>query len=218
MLLDKNKNYGFTQLKASDTRELPSWDIFRLQKIQEIFKTCAVILDFGDSSRALSDLFSYELKNKNRLTVDINESYNPNIVADICNLNMFENESIDGIICTAIFEHVYNPFSAVSELFRVMKPSGKMFVYVPWMFKYHAPSNGEYLDFFRYSRDGVCYLFKDFSNIEICPVRGHIETILNLIPRLGKGSRFIRIFGKIIRKIDRYDETHTSGFNIFLNK
>lgn len=218
MLLEPSKDYGFTVLKVSDSEKLPVWDNFRLQKIQEIFNSCETILDFGASSRALSDLFSLELKDKKRLIVDINEAFKPDIVADICNLNMFNNESIDGIICAAILEHVYNPFLAVSELFRVLKPQGKMFVYVPWMFKYHAPYTGEYLDFFRYSKDGIRYLFKDFSQIELCPVRGYFETLLCLIPPLGKRSKFMRLFGGLIRRIDKYDERYASGFNIYLIK
>lgn len=218
MLLDPSKDYGFTQFRVSDTEKLSVWDIFRMQKIQEIFETCRIILDFGYSSRALSDLFSHELKDKKKITVDINEFYDPDVVADITDLNMFDNESIDGIICAAILEHVYNPFIAVSELFRILKPGGKMFVFVPFMSRYHVPQSGEYLNFFHYSRDGVHYLFKHFSQMELCPVRGHIETTLNLIPKLGKRSKFIRLFGRVIRRIDKRDEIYTSGFNIYLVK
>lgn len=218
MLLDPKKDYGFTELGVSDTKKLPVWDKFRLEKIKEIINTCEKILDFGNSSRSLSELLSNDLKNKEKISVDINKSYNPDVVADICDLNMFEDESIDGIICAAILEHVYNPFKAVSELFRVLKPGGKMFVYVPWLWKYHAPSTGEYSDYFRYSCDGVRYLFKDFSHVELCPLRGYIETILNLIPKLGKRSKFHRFFGGLIRRIDKYDERNTSGFNIYIVK
>ncbi len=89
-----------------------------------------------------------------------------------------------------------------------------MFVYVPWIFNYHASPS----DFFRYSCDGVRYLFRDFSHQELSPVRGYIETVLNLVPKLGKKSKFIRFFGNMIRKIDKYDERYTSGFNIYLIK
>jgi len=218
MRLNPKKDYGFTDLGTKNTEKLPIWDKFRLNKIREIFKTCNKILDFGDSSRTLSKLFSNELKNKERIIVDINKIFNPDIIADICDLSMFENESVDGVICAAILEHVYNPFKAVSELYRVLKFKGKMFVYVPWLFKYHAPSTGEFKDYYRFSKDGVRYLFREFSSIELCPVRGYAETIFHMIPFCGKGSLLSNLVGKAIRRIDRYSEKQTSGFNIYVVK
>ncbi len=93
-----------------------------------------------------------------------------------------------------------------------------MLVYVPWVYEYHAPSSGEYLDFYRFSRDGVRYLFKDFSHMEFCPVRGCLETLFNLVPLTGKKSIFMRLFGGLIKKLDKYDERYASGFNIYLVK
>lgn len=209
---------GFTKMGISDTDKLPVWDKFRLRKIREIFKTCQFIIDFGDSSRALSELFRKDLKNKKKVSVDINECYHPDIVADICNLNMFKDKSVDGIIYAAILEHVYNPFAATSELHRVLKPKGKLFVYVPWLWRYHAPETGEYKDYYRFSKEGIKYLFRDFKKVELCPIRGHIETILNLTSLFGKGSFFQRHFSEIVQKIDRYNDEETSGFNVFIIK
>jgi len=140
MRLDKNKDYGFT-VNATESNELPFWDRFRFEKIQEIFTTCETIIDFRSSSRRLYE--SFKNVERNRISVDINESYNPDVVGDICDLNMFKDESIDGIICTAILEHVYNLFKAVQEIYRILKKGGKVFVYLPWIWRYHA-SKGEY--------------------------------------------------------------------------
>lgn len=218
MLLDPSKDYGFTQLGVSTTADLPFWDKFRLEKVQEIFKTCEFIIDFGNSSRELSKLLANDLKGKKKVSVDINECYSPDIVADICDLDTFEDESVDGIICAAILEHVYNPFLAVSELHRILKKCGKSFIYVPWLYNYHAPATGEFNDYYRFSKDGIKYLFKDFNKVELCPVRGRIETILNLTSTFGKRSLFQKHFGKIVRKIDKYDENYASGFNVFIIK
>lgn len=217
MKLDPNKDYGFSTPHMSDSKKLPPWDAFRLKSIGEIFETCDEILDFGDSSRALSELFEKELQGKKRTTVDINADYGPDVVADICDLNMFADASIDGIILAAVLEHVYNPFKAVEEVMRVLKPGGKLYVYVPWMYRYHAPER-EFSDYYRFSKDGVRYLFKDFSKLELCPVRGHMETVLNFTSRFGKKSLFNRLFGGLVRKFDKCDEKRTSGFNIMLER
>lgn len=201
-----------------DPEKMAVWVRFRLEKVGEIFRTCHRIIDFGNSSRELADLFADELRDKERISADINLCYRPDVVADICRLP-FKDESIDGVICAAILEHVYDPFSAAAELYRTMKPQGKMFVYVPWMFNYHAAGR-EYRDYYRFSRDGVRHLFRDFSHVELKPVRGRIETTLNFISMtwLGKASLFHRLFGRLIRKVDQYGEKYTSGFNVFIVK
>ncbi|MCB0195311.1 MAG: class I SAM-dependent methyltransferase [Anaerolineae bacterium] len=214
MQLVLDADYGFTK-NVKNSEDLPVWDQFRLNKIGEIFTTCSKIIDFGSSSRSLTTLFEAELAHKLCVSLDINSVYRPNITADICDLPL-ETDSIDGIICAAILEHVYNPFAAVSELYRILRPGGKLFIYVPWMYQYHG--NNQYNDFYRYSRDGLRYMLRDFSNVELCPLRGRLETSLNFIPRLGKHSRFIKYFGTLIRKFDDYGDKHTSGFNVYAVK
>jgi len=218
MQLDSTKDYGFTVDRARDTCVLPPWDIFRLEKIREIFSSCDRIIDFGNASRALSELFADELKGKEKIAVDIDPGIKPDVVADICDLSMFADKSIDGIICVSVLEHVYNPFAAATEMYRILKPGGKLFLYVPWMWRYHAPDDGSYKDYFRFSRDGVAELLKEFRSIEIVPVRGRIETVMNLVPRMGKRSFFDRAFSGMIRKIDRYDDKNPSGFNVLAAK
>ncbi|MCB9078075.1 MAG: methyltransferase domain-containing protein [Anaerolineaceae bacterium] len=214
MKLALDADYGFTRI-VDNSDDLPPWDQFRLNKIREIFTTCPKIIDFGNSSRSLAVLFEDELAGKLHLSLDINPVFRPNITADICDLPL-ETDSIDGVICAAILEHVYNPFGAAAELHRILKPGGKLFIYVPWMYRYHG--NNEYDDFYRYSRDGLRYMLRDFSHLELCPVRGHLETILNFVPRFSKRSKFIKYFGTLIQKFDEHDDKHTSGFNVYAIK
>lgn len=56
MRLDPEKDYGFSVIGATDTAQLPEWDHFRFEKIGHIFQNRGSIIDFGDSSRALSEL------------------------------------------------------------------------------------------------------------------------------------------------------------------
>ncbi|HEC35061.1 MAG TPA: methyltransferase domain-containing protein [Anaerolineae bacterium] len=57
------------------------------------------------------------------MSVDINPAYTPNVVADICEMP-FKSNSVGGIICAAILEHVYDPFRAVDEMHSVLAPRG----------------------------------------------------------------------------------------------
>lgn len=213
--LDPDKDYGFTVYRAKSTKNLPEWDLYRLTKVKEVLETCESVLDFGAASRGLTELLADSTLGK-VTTVDINPEINPDVVADICALP-FEDNSVDGIICASILEHVYNPFLAVIELHRVLKPGGKMFVFLPWMYPYHV-YGGEFEDYYRFSEDGIRYLFRDFSEIEVVPVRGRLETVLNFVPQLSKRSRFIRVFGPIIRRLDRKSRVHTSGYSFSVVK
>lgn len=212
--LDPDENYGFSVLGAKSTKKLPDWDRYRLDKVSEVLSTCNSVIDFGAATRGLTQLLSDQIQGE-ITTVDIDPGINPTIVADICELPM-KDASYDGIICASILEHVYNPFLAVSEMHRVLKPGGKLFAYVPWMFPYHSGTG--FNDYYRFSVDGIKYLFKDFSNLDICPVRGRMETVMNFVPKMNKRSRLMGAFGSAIRKFDRDSELHASGYHFYAVK
>lgn len=52
------------------------------------------------------------------------------VKADITNLK-FEDNSFDLIICNHVLEHIIDDIKAMSELYRVLKPSGTAFLLVP---------------------------------------------------------------------------------------
>ncbi|MCU0473985.1 MAG: class I SAM-dependent methyltransferase [Bacteroidales bacterium] len=51
--------------------------------------------------------------------------------ADITDLNIYENEKFDIILCSHVLEHIKDDRKALYELFRVLKPSGYAIVMVP---------------------------------------------------------------------------------------
>jgi hypothetical protein len=118
MRLSPQRDYGFT-VYAERVSDLPSWDAFRLARINEMFRECKTIIDFGDSSRALVSLFESDVVGKQRISIDINPTFQPHVAADICRLPL-PTGKIDDSICAAILEHVYGPFAAVAELHRIL--------------------------------------------------------------------------------------------------
>ncbi len=54
-------------------------------------------------------------------------------VIDITRMDIYEDNVFDFLICSHILEHVHDDTKAMSELFRVLKPSGKGIVMVPIM-------------------------------------------------------------------------------------
>ena len=111
---------------------------------------------------------------------------------------------------------VENPFQAFDEMFRVLKKDGYCFIYVPFIYYYHAQP-GYYGDFWRYTEDGVRHLSRNFTSIEIQSIRWPLETWVYLSP-FGR----IKFLNTLARKIDvllkKQNSKQTSGYNIFLTK
>ena len=115
-------------------------------------------------------------------TLDVNDygSY-PDIVCDICSdLNALETK-YNKIICIAILEHVYDPFKAVTNLKKMLKNDGKIYGMVPYLYHYHAPQDLNFQDYFRFSKDALAYLFRDFSEVELYPIRGRVSSSFHMM-------------------------------------
>jgi SAM-dependent methyltransferase len=80
---------------------------------------------------------------------------------DIHNLK-FEDQTFDVAVCNAVLEHVEDPIKAISELRRVLKKGGLIWVEVPFNFPYHESPN----DYWRVSVPGIRMWMKDFTEIE----------------------------------------------------
>jgi SAM-dependent methyltransferase len=143
------------------------------------------------------------------------DTYHPDIVGDIHHMP-FPDNALDAIICMSVLEHVENPIEAARELHRVLKPGGYCFVYVPFLYYYHA-ERGYYADFWRFSRDAVDLLFKEFSHKEVEPLTGATEMWLKISP-FGD-STFLRALASFIDRATGKDTSfQTSGYNVFLVK
>ena len=115
-------------------------------------------------------------------TIDANDFGDyPDIICDICNdINGLENK-YDKIICLAVLEHVYDPFKAIENLRSMLKENGIIYGFVPYLYKYHAPMDLKYQDYFRFSKDTLAYLFKDFNDVELFPLRGRLSSALHML-------------------------------------
>ena len=191
---------------------------FREQILIKIDKNDDV-LDIGKGMR---DKFN-KIISKSIETLDVNQFNDyPDIVFDLCdNLNESLKKKYDKIICLAILEHVYDPFKAVYNMKEMLKINGMVFGYVPFLYQYHAPNDLKFQDYFRFTKDGLSYLFKDFSNIEIFPIRGRISTPFHILFS-SKWKKYIEKLNIniLIDKLatDENNAKQCSGFNFILKK
>ena len=176
------------------------------------------VLDIG---MAMRDRHK-KVKSKILETLDVNDfGEYPDIICDICSdISGLENK-YNKIICIAILEHVYDPFSAISNLKKMLKDNGIIYGYVPYLYYYHAPNDLKFQDYFRFSKDALAYLFKGFSDVELFPVRGRISTPLNIM-FAGRWKKYAEKTSINIL-LDKFvsDEKNTkqcSGFNFIIKK
>lgn len=78
------------------------------------------------------------------------------LVANAEELPLASN-SVDAIVCESLLEHVPNPKKIVTDMYRVLKPGGQMYIVIPFVYPFHACPN----DFYRWSITGLKELLKD---------------------------------------------------------
>lgn len=69
----------------------------------------------------------------------------------------FDNEVFDTVISFHLMEHVYQFWKMPSEIFRVLKPNGRLIVSVPFIHEYH----GDPSDYWRMSSEAVVRIFTE---------------------------------------------------------
>ncbi len=95
------------------------------------------------------------------INVDFFPFDNVDIVADIADLP-FADQSIDAVICEFVLEHVPNSAKVVEETKRILRPGGVVYISVPFVASFHSSPN----DYYRWSKQGLKYLLKDFNEID----------------------------------------------------
>src|SRR5262249_34882420 len=63
----------------------------------------------------------------------------------------FRDASLDGVISTALLEHVENPEAILTQMFRVLRPGGVLYVEGPFLQGYHPDP----IDMRRYTKTGL---------------------------------------------------------------
>jgi len=175
-----------------DERYLFKKKDFRKEILKNIDKNMT-LLDVGKSMRDYFD----EIVCVEKKTLDINifENY-PDFQFDLSEDIEIEktelNEKFDVIICLAVLEHVYNPFVAIKNLRKMLKNNGIIYGYVPFLYHYHAPEDLYFQDYYRFSKDGLAYLFREFHNLKLFPVRGRLSSSMHIL----FGSIWKRTFEK----------------------
>jgi uncharacterized protein YbaR (Trm112 family) len=113
-----------------------------------------IVLDLGAGERQTDD--------PRIVRADLRCSPRVDVVANALNLPL-RDDSVDVVIAGSVFEHLQDPWLAVREIWRVLKPGGQVLVDCSFVFPFH----GYPASYFHASAAGIRELFAGFRTIAI---------------------------------------------------
>jgi ubiquinone/menaquinone biosynthesis C-methylase UbiE len=161
------------------------------QYAYDIFLKTDLVLDIG-GGRPYQGLDQYKEKFQNirYYCLDFNPLDKPHIIGDAQALP-FKSECTESIICKAVLEHLPEPHKVVDELYRILKPEGMIYLYLPFIFPYHDYKG----DYYRFTEDSIQFLFRKFQKIELNPHGDYIFTTLRFMAGFSRGlQKFLLYF------------------------
>lgn len=135
----------------------------------------------------------------------------------------FREASVDCILSTATLEHMKNPWQAMAEFKRVLKPGGELLCYIPFLQPFHAAPD----DYQRWTQEGACLLAEGFSSVQTgvgagptCATLWVASEWLALVLSFGNsyvysilGLSFMALFSPL-KFIDIFLERHPDAANL----
>ena len=194
-----------------------NYQYFIKEKVKEI-SALPRVLDVGGGARFQKWLAPYKdfFANCRYETMDTDRTSGADIIGDIHRIPLPDN-SVPGIICHSVLEHVEDPLRAMAELKRVLAPGGKIFMYIPSVYPYHA-RRGVYPDYWRFFDDTVRLLFRGFHSVEIVKRGGYFTGLSFFIPLRSYVTWLVVPVVALLDIVFARGRNTTAGYYIFAEK
>jgi SAM-dependent methyltransferase len=150
----------------------------RMQKFFAARERVGKVLDVGAQYCPYYPLFRGKCESYSSLDIV------PSPIVDlVCNAEdmPIENESYDLVLCTQVLEHCTSPERIINECHRVLRDGGTLIVTVPSIY----PVHGYPADNWRFMPDGLKYLLRNFSHIEVLGELDFAESLASVICHYG---------------------------------
>lgn len=137
-----------------------------------------------------------------------------------------KDDFFDSIICNAVLEHVSDPNKALSEMYRVLKRKGYLYLCTSFM----QPEHKDPEDYWRFTKDGLATIVKNnkFKIIKIEGVHKYSQTIGWIIIEWAKTKNsfiyypfrvFMKLFLYLLTKYSNtFIESAASGYRLLARK
>ena len=145
------KNAPFTRLTEPQNTHPYSEAIL---KVLEKIGDQGIVLDFGAGNT------QKEYLKPNICYLEVQQYPFTDIVCNTPKLPFADN-TFDGVISHAVFEHIPNPFITAKELYRILKPGGLIFIDTAFLQPFHSDPN----HYFNMTIQGLRQIMSDFEEI-----------------------------------------------------
>jgi SAM-dependent methyltransferase len=136
-------------------------DINQIHFLRKKAPSCeGPVLEVGSKDYGNTSSFRHFYANCPYLGVDLAAGKGVDMVADLTRgaAGLPENHFALAICCS-VLEHVDKPWLMAENITRLVRPGGRLYVSVPWVWRYHPYPD----DYFRFSFRGVRSLFEQFE-------------------------------------------------------
>src|SRR3972149_1477550 len=145
-------------------------DLF-LREISATVKPGARLLDGGAGNCKYPHFFPQSRTTAMDLVPRRKRRYGDLDVAGNLYMIPFKTDVFDAVINIEVLEHLREPLDALKEIFRVLRPGGRLILIAPQGWEEHGAPN----DYFRFTQFGLRYLFEKagFRVVSIEPLGGY---------------------------------------------
>jgi SAM-dependent methyltransferase len=179
--------------------------------IPEIKNLKGSILDIGSGEEAQ---YRKHVKAYTKyVTLDIDPTTNANIISPIKDMKV-RDDSFDNIICTEVLEHCPEPHRAIDEIHRVLVKGGTCILTTRFMYPFHKNPN----DYFRYSKEGLEHLFRNFQGVEITSQGNRIMFFWEMINPNFYTRAVLNLFSWFVGLFNFKDEKFAMGYMVVATK
>lgn len=124
-------------------------------------KTNLKILEIGSGKKSYRKLF----KNCDFLSTDIKKIPGVDETADVTHLK-YKTNRFDIVLCLSVLDDIFDFNRAISEIHRVLRPSGQAVIYTPFAYPLHDTPH----DYWRFTEHALKKIFSEFKKIDINPL------------------------------------------------
>jgi len=213
-LVEKNSRKNIIKIKLMQIinffAKMPNVTEVSLKKeLSQQFKRLkpGIVLDIGSKFAP----YKNQIPHTKYITLDINPRVKPDILSDVHKIN-WKSNYFDTIIATEILEHCYSPEKVVNEIYRLLKQEGISILSTRFIYPYHPDPK----DYYRFTKDALEYLFRNFSKVEFIPHGNRLQVFWEIIP--GRIFFIKNIFNSLIAKINFRDLKIHLGFVVYAQK
>jgi len=118
------------------------------------------------------------------------------------------SESADVVLLTEVLEHLRQPWNALRECHRVLRPGGIVLITTRFMYPFHAEPH----DYYRYTDEGLRELLSEFESVTTVPLGNRAHVLWTAISEVRGVRRVLRRCNPLIARLQVRQTRWADGY------